>query len=353
MIKAVDRVIVHTVVENFVDMLLPDEERPIRAHRLGLVDHFDPKRRPPLAENGISYLIEIFDDYRVTRVLFDAGLTPGVLLHNLRVLGLSPWDIDHTVLSHGHPDHYGGIFGLLKAVRHPVPLVVHPAAFPARYLSMGSGAVAPYYNHPLTEATLEAAGAVLVQARGPVDVAPGVMTTGEIARKVPFEGPKPPRPGGAALTQLNADGHLELDAVWDDLAVVINLRDHGLVVLTGCAHAGVINSIKHAQAVTGVQQVHGIIGGFHLGFPGVPETNIQSTIDELRQLQPTIVSPMHCSGFQTRAAVARQMPDQFFLNSVGSSLFLGAGEVETHETRRRVAAAVAAASVDGASDAGT
>ncbi len=346
MISAVDRVVVHTVVENFVDMLLPDTDRPVRARRLGLVDHFDPKRRPPLAENGISYLVEIFNDYRVYRVLFDAGLTPGVLLHNLRVLGLAPWEIDHVVLSHGHPDHYGGIFGVLRAAEHPVPLALHPGAFPPRYLAMGSGDVAPYYNHPLTPDALESAGAKLVQARGPITIGPGVLTSGEIQRQIPFEGPRPPKPGGASLTQLNDAGHLDLDEVWDDLAVIINLRDLGLVVLTGCAHAGVINSIKHAQAITGVERVHAVLGGFHLGFPGVPRENIEGTIDELKQLDVDVVSPMHCSGFEARAAVARALPDQFFLNSVGSTLYLGTGSVDEQEARRHVSRAVANARVE-------
>ena len=313
-----DGVTITTLVENYVDMLIPDTEM---VKRPGLAFHFDPRNKPIQAENGISFLVDIFFAEQKYSILFDAGLTDSVILHNMSALGVSPNSIDHAVISHGHPDHYGGLLGLLKVRDHPLPVIVHPNAFLTRYVVARNGSVIPYYNQSFRKDELEAAGGRLVMATTAVQIGPAAFTTGEIPLKEPFEPPGPPSGIPSSLRCIR-EGRFEEDETLDDVALVICLKDKGLVVIAGCAHAGIINTLRQAQAVTGVKQVHAVFGGFHLGFPGIGEEKSESTIQALKRLKPAIVSPMHCSGFKTLAAVSREMPEAFLLNTAGAQITL-------------------------------
>lgn len=132
-----DSVEVTVLVENWVDMLLPDRELAPGDHcvRTGLVEHFDHRRVPPQAENGISLLVTARRGRHTSTVLFDVGLTGSVLMHNLDVLGIDRDAIDHVVLSHGHPDHFGGVYSFLQAFSRPMPVVTSDEAFWPRYAS--------------------------------------------------------------------------------------------------------------------------------------------------------------------------------------------------------------------------
>lgn len=315
---AADGVTITTLVENYVDMLIPDTDW---VKRPGLAFHFDPRNRPIRAENGISLLVDISFAGQNYRVLFDAGLSDSVILHNMSALGISPDIIDHAIISHGHPDHYGGLLGVLKARSVPLPVIIHPNAFLTRYVVAGNGWVIPYYNQSLRKEELEAAGGRLALASQPMQIGPAAFTTGEIPLQTPFEPPGPPSGSPSSLRCLK-NGKFEEDETADDLALIVCLKDKGLVVVAGCAHAGIVNTIRQAQAVTGIEKVHAVFGGFHLGFPGIPEEKLDRTIEELKRLKPMIVSPMHCSGFKTLTKVAREMPEAFLLNTAGAQITL-------------------------------
>jgi 7,8-dihydropterin-6-yl-methyl-4-(beta-D-ribofuranosyl)aminobenzene 5'-phosphate synthase len=289
MMNFADGITITTLVENYVDMLIPNTER---IKRPGLAFHFDPRNKPIQAENGISMLVDISFAGQNYRILFDAGLSDSVIIHNMSALKISPDIIDHAVISHGHPDHYGGLLAVLKARSVPLPVIIHPNAFLTRYVVAGNGWVIPYYNQSLRKEELEAAGGRLVLAASPVQMGPAAFTTGEIPLKTPFEPPGPPSGTPSSLRCLK-NGKFEED-----------------------------ETIRQAQAVTGVEKVHAIFGGFHLGFPGIPEEKSDKTIEELKRLKPAIVSPMHCSGFKTLAAVAREMPEAFLLNTAGAQITL-------------------------------
>ncbi|MCZ7573297.1 MAG: MBL fold metallo-hydrolase [Ardenticatenaceae bacterium] len=316
--RAVDGILLTVLVENYVDMLLPDTDRVKRA---GLIHHFDPKFGPVRAENGIAFLAEIYVGDYVYRVLFDSGFTADVILHNMRSLRVTASQIDHVVVSHGHPDHCGDLPGVLREIGHPVPVSVHPDAFWPRYLRLASGEVSPFYNFNINQHAWEQAGARLVLNEGPAEVGPGTMATGYIDRAVPFEPPRPAVDTGGGLFHLK-QGHFQPDVVPDDQALAINVKGKGLIILTGCAHAGIVNSIQAAQEATGVKQIYGVFGGFHLGFPGVPEENTHQTIEALRRLEPQILSPMHCTGFKAIAAISREMPRVFLLQTAGTRIKL-------------------------------
>ncbi|MFQ5880306.1 MAG: MBL fold metallo-hydrolase [Dehalococcoidia bacterium] len=329
-----DAVSITILVENYIDMLLADGDCFTRC---GLIHHFDAKKTPVQAEFGISFLVEVLKGQETYRVVFDVGMTPSVIQHNLRALGIDAAQIDHIVISHGHPDHYGGLVGALAAVGRRVPVATHPEAFEPRYAVMPDGRVAPFYNYSFDRARLEPLGAHFMLSRTPVDVGPGIITSGEIPRETDFEGPRPPR-GFAGLYQV-IDGKYEYDRVMDEIAVIINVKDRGLIVLTGCGHAGVVNSIRQAQSLTGEEHVVAVMGGFHLGFPGTPPEFLPKTVAALREIGPEYVCPMHCSGLRTLATTMTEMPGSFLQYAVGTRLTIAPAATVASSVQAPAAAA--------------
>src|SRR5262249_40144411 len=211
-----------------------------------------------------------------------------------------PADLAAVVHGHGPPDHDGGLAGLLGARHPPLPVVVHPDAFLPRYLRLPTGEISPHYNFGLQPAALESLGAAITPNRGVVEVVDGVYATGAIARETPFENTGGQDVLDPGLFHL-VDGEVVPDVVPDAQAMSSNVRDSGLVALTGCSHAGVINTVRAAQRVTGVEKVPAVMGGFHRGFRGMPASKTEATIDAMRELVPRVVAPMHCTGFAAAA----------------------------------------------------
>lgn len=307
------RVRITSITENYVDMLLADEPRVSRA---GLFHHFDPKRACPIGENGIALLVDVEWDRYSYRLLFDTGMTDKVLLHNAAALGVNLGQLDHVVVSHGHPDHYGGLSGLLASREAPLPVSIHPDAFLPRYLRLASGEVAPFYNSDLSPGSIQDLGGRVVAHKGPLEVGPSMVATGEIPREVPFEAPSTRTDTPNALLQVK-DAHVCADVVEDDQALAITVGD-GVIVLVGCSHAGVVNSVRHAMKLTGKDHVIGVFGGFHLGFPGVPEEKTSSTIEALGDIGVEMLCPMHCTGMQAMMEMRRALPERFVMNCTGT-----------------------------------
>lgn len=323
-----DTVEIVVLVENWIDMLLPPLKDPQSDHecvsRTGLIHHFDPKRIPPQAENGISFFVRATRGRSIYTVLFDVGLTGSVLVHNFRALDLDPLSVDYVLISHGHPDHYGGIFRFLEEVPRPIPVATHGDAFLPRYAIMGDGQTSTFYNAAFRAEDVEGAGGRLVLTREPVELGHGMLTTGEIPRTIAFEGPQsPPVRGAPGLYQVSRSGEFGLDEVLDEQALIIDVRDEGLVVMTGCAHAGVINTILRARAVVGDRPVSAVMGGFHLGFPTTPPENVEKTIDALREMDVRKIMPMHCSGLKCHIGCSTQLADRYIQPAVGTVLRFG------------------------------
>ena len=140
------------------------------------------------------------------------------------------------------------------------------------------------------------------------------MVTGEVEPVTSFE-------KGLPNTVLERDGKIERDPISDDQALVINLKEKGLVVIAGCSHAGIINTILYAQKITGIQEVHAVVGGFHLSGPYF-EKIIEQTLGELKRIRPQFLSPMPCTGWKATQQMSQAFPEEFILNSLGSAITL-------------------------------
>jgi 7,8-dihydropterin-6-yl-methyl-4-(beta-D-ribofuranosyl)aminobenzene 5'-phosphate synthase len=285
---------------------------------------------PLLAEHGFAALVDLKD--AGIRILWDAGLTRTAFMENVRRMEIDLTTIDKIALSHGHGDHFGAMTDVLKEiVGYPsyrewdkdvtaaeiqdwiegrkIPLIVHPAVLRERWGIDEEGGK-KYGPNFVPSAEWKAAGANLILSGGPYQLGPGCWTTGAVPR-LSFE------QAGAPPSRAYREGdEFVRDYMEDDQAIVIHVRGKGLVVLSGCAHSGIVNTINYAREISGVDKVWAVVGGFHLA--PADDEEIQRTIDEIKRLKPTMIVPMHCTGFKAISQFSIQMPDEFVLGVVGT-----------------------------------
>jgi len=302
-LREAEGVEITVVVDNYTDVFLIESTEVLKR----------PKAFPdvgPLAEHGLSCVVTVYADGEKHTILMDTGRSALCLLHNLEVFDVDTEAIEGMVLSHGHRDHFGGLLELSKKVRAGIPLVLHPDAFLARRMNPPGGEIR--YAPVLDEKALEAAGLAIRKERGVSTLAGDfVMAWGEVERITDFE-------QGPMWTEARVDGQWIADPLRDDQGICINVKDRGLVIVGGCSHAGIINSIRHAQKVSQVDRVHAVLGGFHLTGP-LYEPIIERTIEEMKKLRPAFVVPMHCTGWKAINRFVAEMPDAFLLNCVGTT----------------------------------
>jgi 7,8-dihydropterin-6-yl-methyl-4-(beta-D-ribofuranosyl)aminobenzene 5'-phosphate synthase len=317
-LQPVDGVQVTTLMDNSSDALLPDEGL---VRRWGLAGTAGPLPIVPnamaeggksfdflRAEHGFSALVEIQHGGSARRVLFDAGVTPDGLIGNLDRLALPPDTFEAIVFSHGHFDHVMGLDGIARRLgRTNLPVILHPDFWTRRRITRPDGAL----ELPTPSRTaIEEAGFTIVEDRQPSFLLDGMLlVTGEVDRTTDFE------VGMPAGHQAWRDGGWEHDPlVHEDQAIVVHVRDKGLVVLTGCGHAGIANIVRHAQRLTGVDQVYGVLGGFHLRDGAI----VDRTVAALAAAAPSVLVPAHCTSWKAQQALAAGLPAAYRPNAVGS-----------------------------------
>lgn len=310
----VDELKITSIVDNFVDLLLQDEGSAKRRPR-----QEKAYARCLCAEHGLAEVVESRCGTERFALLFDFGATPLVYLNNLQLL-IEDYDFDlgqvqTLVLSHGHWDHFGGLSGFLEAKRHELA--------EEACLYAGEDAFLHRWNQPrqgprrdmgqLDEAFVASKGIDIVRVKAPRVLAGQALVSGEIPRRTTYEVSSP-------AMRVEHAGQEEQDELSGEQALIYHLRGKGLVVLTACGHAGVVNTVLHAREVTGIAEIHAVIGGFHLS--GASAERIGQTVEGLADLDPDVIVPMHCTGLATIEALQQRLPGRVLYNSAGTQYTL-------------------------------
>lgn len=322
-LRPVRRVHITTLVDNAIDVFAADvgpaKRHPVdRWPRLpGSAHQDDPGFDGPVGEHGFSALVEVETaDGRVHRLLFDTGVSPDGMVANMRRLGLAPDSVSAVVCSHGHFDHTTGLDGLARALGGPsrLPVVLHPLFWSRRRIVLPGRE--PWELPSTSRAGLEGLGFEIIERPDPSFLFDGsVLITGEVPRVTDFE-------RGFPIHQALHNGSWEPDPlILDEQALIVHVAGRGLVVLTGCGHAGVVNIVRYARALTGVEHVHAVVGGFHLT-GALFEPVIAPTVEALGALAPDLLLPAHCTGWRAMHEFANRLPEAFIANSVGTRLEL-------------------------------
>jgi 7,8-dihydropterin-6-yl-methyl-4-(beta-D-ribofuranosyl)aminobenzene 5'-phosphate synthase len=318
----VDAVEITTLYENVVDFgvtgggpveRLRSQGTPFTARLLA-----DEQKTPFVGGHGLALLVKVTRNGLTRSILFDAGGSPEGLVHNLDCLEIKPNEWSCIVLSHGHWDHILGLIGLEQRLgRLGLPLVLHPDAFLKRATMNASGKLEPPSSY-LSRQGLRDAGLAATETEQPSLVLEGmILVTGQVERTNDFETGWPAH-------------HAERDGAWtpdplicDDQAIVVNVKGKGLVVVSGCGHAGIVNMTSYARVLTGVDTVLAVMGGFHLG-PAAFHARIDPVINTLIGFEPSVIAPAHCTGYRAAYAVYERRPEAFVQNTVGTRITLTA-----------------------------
>jgi 7,8-dihydropterin-6-yl-methyl-4-(beta-D-ribofuranosyl)aminobenzene 5'-phosphate synthase len=321
-LEPVDAVTVTTLMDNVTDNFMPDQgpaRRPpggSRARRP--VEIMEDGEGPDalVAEHGFSALVTVTKNGSDHHVLFDAGVSPDGVVENMRRLDIDPGLIEAIICSHGHYDHTTGLDGLIRRLGGTVnlPVLIHPHFWRRRRVAIpGRDRV----EIPTTSRrALAGAGFDVVEEGHPSFLFQrSVLVTGEVPRTTGYEPGFPPQQ--AWLTGRWAPDPLVLD----DQALIVDIKDKGLLVITGCGHAGVVNICRYARRLTRERPIYAVLGGFHLNGP-LFEPLIPRVLGDLADLAPSVIVPAHCTGWRAQHAMSARFGEAFVPNSVGTRFTL-------------------------------
>ena len=333
-VPEVDRLAIRIVTDNYTIPFDPSQkldglsiERPGSNTVPG-----SPPRKNLTAEFGLSLHAESRRGTETRNMLIDFGYTPETLLNNLDILKIDPSTLDALILSHGHYDHFGGLLGFLGAtkgqLKKNIPFFIGGEDCFCTRETLNGGQFGALDRKAITDANL-----ALMVSEGPSIVADHAFTTGQIALSS-FEKPLVPTREKIGVidglgcfpdrmpTNKNTNTFIP-DDYQHEIATNFVVKGKGLVVLTSCSHRGVINTVKQAQAASGVQKVHAVIGGFHI-VPPLKDDYIRETVAALKAINPDYLVPMHCSGDSFREIARTEMPQKMVRSNVGTRLVFGA-----------------------------
>lgn len=320
-LEPVDSVELVSLIDNVTDVFMPDQgpakrlgwqiegTRPVRS----MAEGWAPDAL--VAEHGFAMMVTVTKGGRTRRLLFDTGTSPDGVVENMRRLEVDPGSIEAIVCSHGHFDHTTGLDGLIRVLGSTnMPVVIHPHFWRRRRMVIPGSE--PREVPTTSRQALAGAGFEIIEERQPSFLLDGsVLVTGEVPRVTGYEPGFPPQ-------QAWLGGRWEPDPlVLDDQALIVNVAGKGLVVITGCGHAGVVNICRYATRLAGNQPLYAVIGGFHLQGP-VFEPLIPRVLDDLAMLSPSVLVPAHCTGWRAGHAMAARFGEAYIPNSVGTRFSL-------------------------------
>ncbi|NVM30065.1 MAG: MBL fold metallo-hydrolase [Candidatus Helarchaeota archaeon] len=282
-----------------------------------------------IAEHGLAMGIET----NGMKILYDFGGMGFAILKNLEIFNINPEIFQKAVLSHGHFDHFGSLVKLIPQLGPGKEIIVSPDIYKQKisYLPGESGDLEilkenyralkkkgkvrelPRIKKAFLDKLTAENQQTLIETSKPVELAPGVWTSGEIEI---FD-----------ENELTSNMFLKIDKTTferetfrDEIAIYINVEDKGLIVLTGCGHTGIINTIKHGQKISGVKKIYAVIGGFHLNY--APEKQLDRVVNYFNEISPEIICGMHCTGFKFNSKLLAKMPENATLGVVGTDFIL-------------------------------
>lgn len=317
----VNKISITLLMDNITDRLLPNSQY---AHRppLGKDEKFLPA---PIAEHGFSAIMETevnnnnnSESGSIQRNihLFDAGTSENGVIFNSDLFGINLQNIDAIVLSHGHFDHFLGLQSVAKRISRPIKLYAHPDAFLKRWDIFPDGT--RLINPILDQAALEQHGMIVQKNEGPSGLPeqrkddPYLIVSGQIPRETSYEKGFPPQ-----YAEVEGKGLVHDPLIKDDQALVAKVEGKGLVIISGCGHAGIINTINYAKKLGRTEKIHAVLGGFHLS-GALYEDAIEPTIRALQDADPDYIVPCHCTGWKAINTIIQRMPQKFIQPSVGT-----------------------------------
>jgi 7,8-dihydropterin-6-yl-methyl-4-(beta-D-ribofuranosyl)aminobenzene 5'-phosphate synthase len=330
-VPTVDKLTVRVLLDSSFDLFFrPGELNGVRIEAPPRTDF----RQALHNEWGLSLLLESQRASDQRSMMLDFGYSPTVLLNNMNVIGVDPGKLDALIISHGHYDHFGGLQGFLDKYRAVLPDDVKLYAggednFCHRYTGSASQLL-DFGVLDRRELTVKRVSTVLCES--PTVIAGHAFTTGQIKRRTSEKVLPNTTVEFGIKDGLGCDvshylpaemaGKRVPDEHIHEHATCFNLRDKGLVVISSCGHVGIVNSVRQAQEVSGIDKVHAVVGGFHLG-PAQPEY-LRQVVAEIKALRPDVVVPMHCSGLNFVQEARAQMPDKVLVTTTGTRIIFGA-----------------------------
>lgn len=334
-VPTVDRLTVRVLTDSGYDTPRPSVSKWVKVKRTPFISPQD-FRKALHNEWGLALALESHIGPDARHMMLDYGYTPEALLNNMTIMGVDPGKMNALIVSHGHYDHFGGLIGFLQKYRDRLPADLQLYAGGEDNFCLrktGSGTPGHFSDWGvLDRRELDALKVKVVMCEQPTVIQGHAFTTGTIARRS-FEKVLPNtlveyhRGEGAPGCSIpawdaEAGGKPMQDQHRHEHGTCFNVKDRGLVVISSCGHAGIVNTVMQAMEVSGVKKVHAVLGGFHL-FPA-DEQYVRRTVTELKALEPDVVIPMHCSGPGFTYALREIMPDRLLSSTTGTELLFGA-----------------------------
>jgi 7,8-dihydropterin-6-yl-methyl-4-(beta-D-ribofuranosyl)aminobenzene 5'-phosphate synthase len=334
-VPEVDSLTIRVITDSSYDTPRVGQSKWVKTRRVGLVSPKDPLKTLH-NEWGLALALESRIGSETRQIQLDFGYTKGALLNNMEIVGVDPTRTQALIASHGHFDHFGGLIGYLEKYRDKLPadLTLYIGGEDLFCVRKNATATPGHYSDwgVLDRRDLEKHRVRVVTCEQPTVILGHAFTTGTIAR-TSFERVLPntfvqysKRADGVGCNlpaeDAKAGGKPVQDQHIHEHGTCFNVKGRGLVVISSCGHAGIINTSRQAMAVSGVKKVHAALGGFHL-FPA-PDDYVTKTVAEFKALDPDVIIPMHCSGPNLVAMLRTELADRMITSSTGTEYVFGA-----------------------------